>query len=270
MLAIHGIWAHGVLSLWAEDSGQPSAPAAGQRRGPARAPRLHPFAASAGLLADVIAEFGESASDLIRKATEGELTLWLPSVTAGPVPSPDLAGAMDTASPSRTAGKAEITAAVISATDSTQPTASNLSGSRGSRSRLSPWQVPALSLDPAAALALLALLGSPDARAERAVLSGSVHYLSALAALAADLTARGRVLPGVAEAAPPATEDAAGMAQGANGAQTAGRMEPARRYFARWRPVLAGGDALRARELTAALPPVCRATSAEGEPSAAI
>jgi hypothetical protein len=246
MLAIHGIWAHGVLSLWAEDSGQPSAPAAGQRRGPARAPRLHPFAASAGLLADVIAEFGESASDLIRKATEGELTLWLPSVTAGPVPSPDLAGAMDTASPSGTAGKAHMTAAVISATDSTQPTASNLSGSRASRSKLSPWQVPALSLDPAAALALLAALGSPDARAERAVLSGSVHYLSALAALAADLTARGRVLPGVAEAA------------------------QAGRYFARWRPVLAGGDALRARELTAALPPVCRATSAEGEPSAAI
>ena len=34
--------------------------------------------------------------------------------------------------------------------------------------------------------------------------------------------------------------------------------------------MLAGADALRARELTIALPPVCRATSAEGEPSATI
>ena len=41
-------------------------------------------------------------------------------------------------------------------------------------------------------------------------------------------------------------------------------------YYARWRPVLAGADALRARELTIALPPLCRSTSADGEPSAAI
>jgi len=41
-------------------------------------------------------------------------------------------------------------------------------------------------------------------------------------------------------------------------------------YAARWRPVLAGADAVRARELTGALPPLCRATSADGEPSALV
>jgi hypothetical protein len=41
-------------------------------------------------------------------------------------------------------------------------------------------------------------------------------------------------------------------------------------YAARWRPVLAGADALRARELTVALPPLCRAVSAGGEPSAMV
>jgi hypothetical protein len=296
MLVIHGIWAHGMLSLWAEDSGQLASAAAAPevQAGPRahaprtpppprkppprtlpprtlppareRAPRSHPYAASTGLLADVIAEFGEPASDIIRKAADGELTLWLPTAAAGPVRSPDLTSATDTADISD-----HDRAAAVSAKDPAQPTVLNSSGSWGAapaaatgqfdvaapvptspspvrpgRIRLSPWPVPALSLDPAAALALLAVLGGADARAERAMLSGSVHYLAALAALAADLTARGRVLPGLTE------------------------MEGDAGYYARWRPVLAGADALRARELTVALPPICRATSADGEPSAAI
>ncbi len=95
MLVIHGIWAHGVLSLWAEDSDQPAAVPSGQPHSsqgrpprPLRAPRPHPFAASTGLLADVLAEFGERASDLARKAADDELTLWLPGTGAGPVASP--------------------------------------------------------------------------------------------------------------------------------------------------------------------------------------
>ena len=71
-----------------------------------------------------------------------------------------------------------------------------------------------------------------------------MQFLGALGALAADLAARGRVLPGL-------DSDDTG-------------------YCARWRPVLAGADALRARELTLALPPLCRATTADGEPSADI
>src|SRR5258707_4317436 len=64
---------------------------------------------------------------------------------------------------------------------------------------------------------------------------GSLTYLAAVARFAAGLTARGRVLP-VLEA------DGEG-------------------YAARWRPVLGGADAQRARDLAAAMPPSCRAAA---------
>ena len=59
-------------------------------------------------------------------------------------------------------------------------------------------------------------------------------YLAALARQAGDLAARGRVLPALT-----ADEDGG--------------------YTARWRPVLSGADAQRARDLAAAMPPLCRA-----------
>ena len=74
--------------------------------------------------------------------------------------------------------------------------------------------------------------------------AGSVPYLAALARLADDLAARGRVLPQLA-----AEDDG---------------------YAARWRPVLTGTDAQRAAELAAAMPPLCRAISAAGEPPAGL
>ena len=124
MLAIHGIWAHGVLSLWAEDSERP-APALISARRQAEPPRPHPFAASAGLLADAIAEFGEPASDIVRKAAEDEMTLWLPTAGGEPVPSADL--------PSLVADIADITDAAsadaVWPKDSTQPAVLILSGS---------------------------------------------------------------------------------------------------------------------------------------------
>ena len=92
---------------------------------------------------------------------------------------------------------------------------------------------------------------APDVRAERGNVSGSLLFMGALAALATDLAARGRVLPGATAAGADAD---AGVTL----------------YFARWHPVLAGADALRARELTLALPPLCRATSAAGEASGGI
>jgi SNF2 family DNA or RNA helicase len=252
MLAIHGIWAEGGLSLWAEDSGPARAlPAAVSRSaagGPGRAraehaPLRHPFAASPGLLADVLAETGELAADLARKAAEAECTLWLPGTPAGPLPSPEL---------------------LVIPGPAGQPARPGSSG----RMSLVPWQVPALRFTPAAALAILAVLGQPatapgtasvpepaqgpgpapgpePAAASQGTTGGSVRYLAAVSALAADLTARGRVLPGL---------DTTGDG----------------RYLARWRPVLSGPDALRARELTAAMPPLCRATRFEGEPSASI
>ncbi|HEY2506201.1 MAG TPA: DEAD/DEAH box helicase, partial [Streptosporangiaceae bacterium] len=102
-----------------------------------------------------------------------------------------------------------------------------------------------LSFEPAAAALLLAVFGQADRRSERSLPGSSLRHLGAVAALAGDLAARGRVLPGV---------EAVGDGS----------------YTGRWRPVLAGPDALRARELTASLPPVCRATSATGESSATV
>src|SRR5580704_2455674 len=93
---------------------------------------------------------------------------------------------------------------------------------------LSGWQVPALIFEPEAARAILAALGppvagQPDGRSGRAVTSGSVHYLAPIAALAADLAARAKVLPGLTE-----TSEGSSLAC--------------------WRTVLAGPDALRGRE----------------------
>ena len=122
MLAIHAIWSQRMLALWAEDSGPPAAVPAGR----AAQPRDHPFATSSGPLADVLAEFGEVASDLVRKAADDELTLWLPGGPGGPAASPDL---IRDSVPGKRAG-------------SGQQAAPSLAG----------WRVPALTFEPAAAL----------------------------------------------------------------------------------------------------------------------
>jgi SNF2 family DNA or RNA helicase len=216
MLAIHAVWSERTLALWAEDSQRPAAASPG----PAGPARDHPFAATPGTVADVLAEFGDPAGDLVRKAAEDELTLWLPGGPAGPAASPDL---------------------IRDSPPGKKPAASTA---------LTAWRVPTLTFEPAAALAVLAAIGLPapgrhDGRSGRGVAGGSVLYLAAVAALAADLAARGKVLPGLGET----TEGGS---------------------LACWRPVLAGADALRARELTAAMPPLCRATSEAGEQSAAV
>ncbi|HTP16420.1 MAG TPA: SNF2-related protein [Streptosporangiaceae bacterium] len=115
----------------------------------------------------------------------------------------------------------------------------------GGRAVLAAWRVPTLTFEPAAALDLLGALGEPGALPSTAVPGGSVPYLAALARLAADLAGRGRVLPAIAAA------------------QDGG-------HAARWRPVLSGADAQRARELAAAMPPLCRATDPDGAPSAGV
>jgi superfamily II DNA or RNA helicase len=216
MLVIHGTWAYGVLSLWAEDSGRPASAGAYSPvpRRASRAPRPHPFAADPDVLADAVAELAGPSADLARKAIDDELTLRLPSAADGPLASPELGTAPD-AAPARKAARPALTA----------------------------WRVPALTFDPPAAADLLAALGEPGAGSVSAVPGGSVLYLAALARLADDLTARGRVLPA--------------MAASGDG-----------RYAARWRAVLSGADAQRARELAAAMPPLCRADA--GSDSSAV
>ena len=173
MLAIHGVWSDGQLSLWAEDSDQ-LRPMADRELRP-----MHPFAAATDLLAEVLAEFGDAAGDLVCKATETEVTLWLPATAAGPLASPDHAEMA-----AEQIGNGRVPAIAASA-------------GRPSRVALRPWQVPAASFDPLAALGLLTALSQPGARSERGVLAGSVQFLIAVASLAADLTTRGRVLPGL-------------------------------------------------------------------------
>jgi SNF2 family DNA or RNA helicase len=105
------------------------------------------------------------------------------------------------------------------------------------RTVLAAWRVPVLVFEPSAAGTLLAVLGGQATGGPHPELASgaSLAYLGAVARFAADLATRGLVLPALIEAA---EEDG---------------------YAARWRPVLAAADAQRARELAAAMPPLCRA-----------
>ena len=221
MLVIHGLWAYGAACLWAEDSALPAT--APPRPGrPSRAPRPHPFAVPGSALARVLADMPGSAADLAGQAADDELTLWLPSGAEGPAGSPELIrppgrGGPETSPPGRR------------------------------RASLAAWRVPALGFEPAVAVDLLAVLGEPGepgAFSGEVMRGGSARYLAAVARLAADLSARGRVLPAL---------------RGEDGG-----------YAARWRPVLSGADAERARELAFGIPPLCRAADAGGASSAQI
>jgi SNF2 family DNA or RNA helicase len=282
MLVIHGIWANGALCLWAEDSRRPARVPPPLGRRPSRAPRPHPFASTPDVLAEMLAGLPEPFPGLARKAVEDELTLYLPAQADSPLASPEL---------TRPAGG-----------EDGQPE------SGVGRVILTPWRVPALIFESAAALDLLAALDILAAPAEpgaadvppaemlgldpgvpgmtgpvpgvpgmpgpvpgvaevtgpdlglaevtgaslpdtgpgavTVTAGGSAVYWSAVAALADDLAGQGRVLP-ILEA-----EDAG--------------------YAARWRPVLSGAGAQRARELAAAMPPLCRATQPAGDPPALV
>lgn len=113
---------------------------------------------------------------------------------------------------------------------------------------LAGWRVPVLRYAPDAALPLLRGL---DALA--AVPGATLRHLAELADFAVDLTARGRVLPGLTE---PSQERG-------DGGVTARAV---------WRPLLTGTDAAWARALALALPPAARAATgpdAPGRPGAA-
>jgi SNF2 family DNA or RNA helicase len=198
MLVVHGIWAHGAMRLWAEDTTLPGwtrAPSAFQASG---SPLPHPFAAPAAELADALAGLPDPLPDLARKAVDDELTLLLPTAGDEPLASPQT---------------------------SREPP--------GGKCALAAWRVPALVFEPAAAAKALAVLDRRDEAYPDLVPGTTLTYLAVVARFAADLATRGRVLPALV-------------------AEKGG-------YAARWRPVLAAADAQRARELAAAMPPLCRA-----------
>ena len=211
MRVIHGIWAHGALCLWAEDPDLP--PVSGSAPQDVRLPRPHPFACQAAELADMLAGRPGAVGDAARKAVHDELTLQLPSAGGGPLASPELVRP-----------------------EALEPGSPGAPGpARRGRVSLAGWRVPVLAFGPAAALEVLGGFGSPDDSA--AIAGGSLAYLAAVARFAADLAARGRVLPVLAD--------------------------EGETYAARWRPVLGGADAQRAHDLAAAMPPSCRAADGE-------
>jgi hypothetical protein len=267
MLAIHGTWADGALLLWAEDATRP-APVPAGRPGPT-ADRSHPGAARPAAISAALAGLPGEAAELAWSGAEGELVLWLPGTAAGPQASPELAAAP---------GEGTWLATVRG----------------GGRVVLRGWRVPVLSFPAPAALPLLAGLGEhatagllgagsgdallpvgPDGELtdsgdtpDEVIFGQSVPYLAACAALAADLAARGRLLPALTRLA--AQGPAASPAPAAGEGSVAGPEAEAMSYAARWRPVVSGADAQRVRELAQAMPPVCRATSEVGEPAAAV
>jgi SNF2-related domain/SNF2 Helicase protein/Helicase conserved C-terminal domain len=206
MLVVHGIWARGAMRLWAEYTTLPiptsaslaSRPQRAGQDGPALGSRPHPFAAPAAELADALAGLPEPLPDLARKAVDSDVTLLLPTVGDEPLAAPE----------------------------------SGREPPRG-RQALAAWRVPALVFEPQAAAEVLAVLDRRGESYPDLVPGATLAYLAVTARFAADLAARGRVLPALV-------------------AEEGG-------YAARWRPVLAAADAQRARELAAAMPPLCRA-----------
>ncbi|MDN3356868.1 SNF2-related protein [Actinomadura sp. DC4] len=133
-----------------------------------------------------------------------QLTLLLPGTAGGPFPSPELAR-----EPS-----------------SRQPEAC-------------PWLVPALALDPFAAMALLASADDTD----DVVRGADLRFFALVADEAMHLAGRGRVLPALVR------EDGD--------------------LTARWRPVITGADTDRFGDLARAMPPACRAADG-GRPAAEV
>ncbi len=229
MLVIHGIWARGALCLWAEDARLPARTPESAEGRRSRAPRPHPFAAGPETIAGALASLGDDVASGARQAAADELTVWLPSAPDGPQAAPELI---------RPAGDDD--------------------GQGRRYHALGCWRVPALAVEPAAALYVLAALDGlaapgeplgtdvPDVAGELAA-GGSVAYWAAVAWFAGDLAGRGRVLPALVPSA-----DGVGSVAAA--------------WAARWQPVLTGHDARRAAEFAEAMPPLCRAAEPGGEP----
>src|SRR5215469_12823056 len=97
MLVIHGIWADGALRAWAEDAEHPAAVPA-RPDGALSFAKPHPFAAPASAVADALTGLGDVAG-VVRKATEDELTLWLPGTRDRPAGSPEAAEIAEAAGP---------------------------------------------------------------------------------------------------------------------------------------------------------------------------
>jgi len=169
MIALHAIWTGRALHLWGEES---ASPRSGVRRRPAKhpQPRAHPFAAGIDRLREATVGLGVSTS--LTGAVEDRLTLVLPSLEAGPMPSPQLIRDDDTGS--ETSGR---------------------------KVHLAPWTIPSLVLSPAEALEFLCAL--PGAPPSDIALGASARYWAEAARFVLELLARQQFLPGFETGDPP-------------------------------------------------------------------
>jgi SNF2 family DNA or RNA helicase len=226
VLAVHTSWSgkDQTLLVWAEDGDLPAAvtPRRGRPPPAARKPARHPFAASSADVARAIGDLGPFAGvSAETSGVHGTCTLWLPGTPDSPEASPQLVRAEpDTPPGVRTAREGD--------GRGTSPTLA-----------LHPFVVPVLRVPPGPALDFLVTAGSPGADRPGLHMGASVRALGAVAELALEIAAGGRVLPDL-------------VADGG-------------RHVARWAALGGGADAERAGQLAASLPPVCRALSAEGE-----
>ncbi|WP_184541807.1 DEAD/DEAH box helicase [Streptosporangium becharense] len=238
-----------VHGAWAGDglavwAEDPAGPTASTSRAKVRP---HPFAAPAPAVLDALALWGDAAAAAAGKAVTEEITLLLPGSARGPLPSPE--------------SGLDVTAR--------QP-------------RIGSWRVPALLVEPGAALGLLGHVGAPDrlpARTYEAPGSPAGSGAPPPEAYEPDEVFPEAYEPGESQQGDPRTPTPgeslrylAVVAGYARDLVRRGRVLPQLvaengGYAARWRPVLTGPYAARFRELAAAMPPVCRAV-AEERPSA--
>jgi hypothetical protein len=216
VLAVHLLWTDdegGRFLLWGEDGDlAPSGPPTRGRSPVPPVPRPHPFSASVSHLITSVVDHAPSLHAALTGGDEKTEVVWLPGKAHAPLPSPELIW-------------------------TTRPDAGSPRATR-----LWPFEVAALRLDPSAALDVALALtgtGSPELHA-----GASVSTFSVLAALALEVAAGGRVLPD--------------LRIGPGGAE------------ARWEPLMNGEDDARVRTVTSTLPPVCRSLTAEGAPPEAI
>ena len=102
---------------------------------------------------------------------------------------------------------------------------------------LSPWAVPTIYLNTAQAVDLLCACTDRETLAPGVVVGKTLAYWTTALRLAGALVAREQFLPDLVE-----LEDG---------------------IYARWKPILAGNDAQRFRQLAQAMPPACRALCSE-------
>ncbi|MEV0586537.1 SNF2-related protein [Nonomuraea sp. NPDC050310] len=221
----------------------------------------HPFAAGVGELRAWLAGVLDK---VVEPVVELELRLLLPGSSHEPLSSPEAGHASpELGLTSPEPGLASPESSLASPESSlASPESSLVSPESGravstTRLRLRTWSVPALLLQPADALQLLHLDGTPGHPAEGSGgFTATLRHCAAVAAFAIDLVRRGRVVPALVADDPTAEP---------------GDMwtVPEPNAEARWRPVVTGADAAHLRELALAMPPACR-TGAGERPSATV